>query len=299
MLRSPHQVVIGTNDIEAQARWWEALGFTRRLVDPLPAEAAHSLYGLIGVTEQLEVFVPGAASGSIRLVHTPHEQPMIGPWDRGPHAIDLYTSDIGRSLDVSSAAGARIGGRLSYAYGALSMEEGKTVGPDNTVLVFVNISKRRPSLLDSSPTRLHSEVHSVVNIVADVDEAGALWTGAAGLQKLADAVIDTPGLADLMDLPKPVAARMGLYCDRAVAPIRLELLSFVGLDAADEGADIATWPLRPGLPQCVWAVPSVAEAAVALAAGGATVAAAVDTPAGPACSGLAPGGIRFELVTAP
>ena len=103
MLRSPHQVVIGTNDIEAQARWWEALGFTRRLVDPLPAEAAHSLYGLIGVAEQLDLFVPGAASGSIRLVHTPHEQPMIGPWDRGPHAIDLYTSDIGRSLDVSSA----------------------------------------------------------------------------------------------------------------------------------------------------------------------------------------------------
>jgi catechol 2,3-dioxygenase-like lactoylglutathione lyase family enzyme len=294
MLLSPSHVIIGTRDRNAQIAWWTALGFVAGESTDVSAEEALALYGLGAPTTQTVLSVDGATSGHIVLVDTTEEPVSVGPWDRGPHAIDLYTVDMARSLAAAADAGGRVKGHMRYEFGTMALEEGKSIGPDGTVVVFIQNSKRRPSVLDAAPERLHSEVHSVVNIVASVDAARRSWIDGAGLDLLGDAVIDSPGLADLMELPKVVAARMGLFCDAEVAPIRFEVLEFVGLDAS-EGRDLDQWPLKPGLPMVRFTVADLAAEQQALEAAGFVFGEIVATGTGSAVCATDPSGLRFQL----
>lgn len=294
-LMSPTHVVLGTRDRSAQVEWWTALGFTAGPTTPVPAIEAAALYGLNGPTTQTLMSVHGATAGHILLVDTNQMPAAVGPWDRGPHAIDLYTVDMQRSLAIAAAAGGRVKGCLKYDFGTMVLEEGKSIGPDSSVLVFIENSKRRPSILDTFPERLHSEVHSIVNIVGSVDAARRAWIECAGMELLGDAVIDSPELADLMELPKVVSARMGLFCDDAVAPIRFEFLEFVGLDDG-EGDDLEQWPLRPGLPMALFTVSDLDIAMSRLAAGGFCFGDVVLKANGRrGVCGTDPAGLRFQL----
>jgi catechol 2,3-dioxygenase-like lactoylglutathione lyase family enzyme len=244
---SPAICVIGVSDLAASLKFWTSLGFVETDRRRLSLEVARTLYGLDSTTEEVLLAMPDSTAGLLRLVVTSEPHPTIGPYDRGPHAIDLYTTDIAKSLAIATGAGANTGfGQLDYQFGPVRLQEGKCIGPDGVILVFVDISRRRPSLLDQFPDRLHSEIHSVVNIVASVDAANATWKE-AGLAVIADAVIDTPELGKFLQLPSPDRCRMSLLASADVAPIRFEQLGFID-GGASAGVDLSTWPLPAGLP---------------------------------------------------
>ncbi len=258
MLLSPEVCVLGTNHLGESVAFWSALGFVEGSRSILQASSSRELYGIDHDTNEVLMEMPGSSRGHVRLVETPVERPTIGPFDRGPYAIDLYTTDLKRSLSIASQSGASTSSmQLDYAYGDLRLREGKCLGPDGVVIVFVDISRRRPSLLDHEPDRLHSEVHSVVNIVHSVDAANATWK-AIGLTIVADAVLDTPELAAFMALPTTQRCRMSLLADDDVSPIRFEQLGFV--DGGSEfGVDVSAWPLPAGLGLVEFRVASSAD----------------------------------------
>ncbi len=294
LMTSPDHVLIGSRDPERQAAFWVAMGFEvteRTTVDA----ALGRLYGVEEGSEQISLAVPGASAGGLRIVATAQPEVTMGPWDRGPFAVDLYTRDMDRSLDAAVAAGATHRGRMVYEFGTMRLEEGKTTGPDGVRLVFIANSTRRPSVLDHDESRLHSEVHSIVNIVDSVDTFSTAWRDGGGLTVLGDAVISTPGLADLMELPKIVSARMGLYCDAAVTPIRYEALEFVGLDAADTSVLVPQWPLRPGQPIGVFVVERFDDVLFALDTSGFDMEGDVTVDGRRIVMGVDPCGIRFEV----
>ncbi len=294
LLRSPDHALIGSADPERQAAFWVAMGF--EITERTTVDAALArLYGVHEGSEQISLAVPGASAGGLRIVATGQPEVAMGPWDRGPFAVDLYTRDMDRSLEAAVAAGATHRGRMVYEFGTMRLEEGKTTGPDGVRLVFIANSTRRPSVLDHDESRLHSEVHSIVNIVDSVDTFSSAWRDGAGLTVLGDAVIATPGLADLMELPKIVSARMGLYCDAAVTPIRYEALEFVGLDATDNSALVPQWPLRPGQPLGVFVVEHFDDMLFALDTDGFDMEGDITVDGRRIVMGVDPCGIRFEV----
>ncbi len=267
---SPAVCVLGCTNLPESVAFWTSFGFIERSRVQLDTEQSVSLYGCTEPTTEVLLCMPDAIAGHLRLVSTSRHRPAIGPFDRGPHAIDLYTTDMGRSLTVASAVGANTAfGQLDYQFGPMHLQEGKCVGPDGVIVVFVDITRRRPSVLDRFPDRLHSEVHSVVNIVGSVDAANATWTGAAGLTLVADAVIDTPELGEFLQLPHPDRCRMSLLADQGVSPIRFEQLGFID-GGASEGVDISTWPLPGGLPLVEFHCPHLDEVALELTTSGHT-----------------------------
>ena len=294
LLASPDHALIGSADPGQQAAFWVAMGFTITARSTLSAPLAR-IYGVDEGAEEITLRVPGAEAGGLRIVATTQPAVPVGPWDRGPFAVDLYTRDMDRSLALAVAAGATHAGRMVYEFGTMRLEEGKTTGPDGVRLVFIANSTRRPSVLDADESLLHSEVHSIVNIVDSVDAFSAAWSGGAGLTVLGDAVIATAGLADLMELPKVVSARMGLYCDADVSPIRYEALEFVGLDASDSSSLVAQWPLRPGQPIGVFITERFDDALFALDSNGFDMEGDVNVEGVRVAMGVDPCGIRFEI----
>ncbi len=294
LLASPDHALIGSADPERQAAFWVAMGFTITQRATVGAPLAR-IYGVEEGAREITLQMPGAAAGGLRIVATTQPVVPVGPWDRGPFAVDLYTRDMDRSLAVAVGAGATHAGRMVYEFGTMRLEEGKTTGPDGVRLVFIANSSRRPSVLDTDDSLLHSEVHSIVNIVDSVDTFSTAWSRGAGLTVLGDAVIATPGLADLMELPKVVSARMGLYCDANVTPIRYEALEFVGLDVSDSSSLIPQWPLRPGQPLGVFLVEHFDDALFALDSNGFDMEGDVNIEGMRVAMGVDPCGIRFEV----
>jgi hypothetical protein len=87
-----------------------------------------------------------------------------------------------------------------------------------------------------------------------------------------------------------VPIRFVLAADQAQTPARLELIEF----PQDEGANRATWPLAPGLHAAVFFVGDLDDAMEGLdAVELGTVVEIVG--GGRAVSGVAAGGVRFEL----
>ena len=273
------------------------MGFVEMSRTPLGKHRARS-YGVPAGGEEITMRVPGTAVGGIRIVATDQPPVTAGSWDRGPFAVDLYTRDMDRSLALAVDAGAAHKGRMVYEFGTMRLEEGKTTGPDGVRLVFISNSTRRPSILDTDPDRLHSEVHSIVNIVESVDRFSVAWHEGAGLTVLGDAVIESPGLADLMELPKVVRARMGLYCDSDVTPIRYEALEFLGLSDDDAISLAPQWPLRPGQPLGVFVVSHFDDALLALDENGFSMEGDVEDDGVRSAMGVDACGIRFEVRSA-
>jgi hypothetical protein len=294
LLRSPDHVLLGSRDAERQAAFWVAMGFGVTRHSTIGPHLARS-YGVPEGGTEITLGVPGAAAGGIRIVETDQAEVTVGSWDRGPFAVDLYTRDMDRSLSTAVEAGAVHKGRMVYEFGTMRLEEGKTTGPDGVRLVFISNSTRRPSVLDANPDRLHSEVHSIVNIVGSVDAFSTAWHGGAGLTILGDAVIASPGLADLMELPKVVSARMGLYCDADVTPIRYEALEFIGLTDDDASELVPQWPLRPGQPLGVFVVDDFDATLLALDEGGFAMEGDVVEGGVRSAMGVDACGIRFEI----
>ena len=290
MLASPSYAVIGCSDLEKTERFLLHFGFEGCNATELSPDASAALYGLEGLARQRILRTPGADFGRARLVATPHGVRESGPYDARPIAIDLYTRDIHRSIEISRSAGAEIQELVEYELGPLAIQEVEVVGPDHLVVVFIGVNKLRPSVLDRDPDRLHSEIHSVVFSVQSAEESLPFWTETAGLKTLIDAPIEGPIISKLMGLPRAnVPVRFALMCDEDSNPARFELLEFY----EDPGEVQPTWPLAAGLHAPAFDVDDLDAAMTALA--GAEFGPVVEVDRSRAVSAVAPGGVRFEV----
>jgi catechol 2,3-dioxygenase-like lactoylglutathione lyase family enzyme len=247
MLSSPHHVIIGTQNISAQISFWTALGY-EVLAGPaeLSADASAALFGSSGPVTEAVLGVPGTASGLVRLVTVDRPQPASGPFDCRPSAIDIYSTDQAASMALATDAGFPLDGRMDLPLGpGVTLKNREHLGPDGTRVTFVAIERRRPSILDAEPDRLHSEIHSLVTIVDDIDQAAAPFI-AAGLVNHSSFGFESAALSELMHLPRTVAVKMNLLGDAALTPLRLEFLALAC--EPGEGSPVSNWPLAAGLP---------------------------------------------------
>ena len=222
MNSSAAAVVVATSDRAATGEFLETFGFLR---------------GDRGY------FVPQGAPVRVELVdaETPGRAPR--DFERGPRALDIYTSDIRRAVDAISRSGWEVSPVGTVSLGPVTMHQALVTGPEGLPIVLVESSHRRASLLDHEPDRLFSEPHSVVWCVDDRDAEAARWE-AAGFSKGMDLAFEEPAVSDYLGLPRsPVPILMTMLSDEAVSPIRLELLEFPE-DAGDRPADPTSGGIR-------------------------------------------------------
>lgn len=254
-MAAPHEVVIGTSDVSAGSRLWEALGYQAVAEGTYDADHAASSYGLDAPAAWQRLALPPRPDhGTVRLVATPHEPVTRAVTSLGPLAVDVYTADLDRSLALLEDAGIDHGPRGTIDLGALVMHQAEVITSDGWRLVLVEANHRRPSALDDDPDLLHSEVHSVLWTVPSIEEATPAFVD-AGLTQTHVFPIRHPELARIISLPDPdTLLRMNLLVDDDQRPIRVELCEFpegATTDAPLE-ADAPREPnndavLRPGI----------------------------------------------------
>jgi len=289
-------VVLGCSDVDRTAALFEAYGFTRDTSRVLPSQPARDLYGLEGDSVELVLRVEGASAGGLRLVHSSMAPPGPDAYARGGHAIDLYTTDMDASVEISRQAGADMSIVADFDFGPVHLRQSMATGPDGVMIVFVEIAHRLPTILDTHPDRLHSEVHSVVQAVDDLDAATSWWTDVVGLTLRNRFPINEPAVAEFMGLPRPTALTMSVLTDVEVSAPRYELLAYEG----EPGGYHGTRPLRPGGVRPVMTVTDVAATTARLVQSGGQAGPIVSAPA---LSGSAqravvvtgPGGLDVEL----
>jgi len=287
MLESPHEIVLGTSAADPLIEQFKRFGFDLAERNELTAEAAAALYGLESESSECVLTAGGQARGRVRLVETPHGPTTGSDYDARPIAIDLYTRDIDRSLAIAREIGIECRDLVEYNVGALEVREAESIWHDGLVVVFLEVSTRRPSLLDSDTDRMHSEVHSVVWSVPSIENALGFWRDEAQLPVLIDSEIRGPIISQLLGLSKPeVPVRFTLFCDDETRPTRVELLEFL----EEEGEPRATWPLRQGQHIAVFEVTDIDAAIAAMPSasfgqptsiGEVARAVAAETPGGP------------------
>jgi hypothetical protein len=295
MLPSPRDVVLGASDLECTSSFLAIFGFEVQVSDALPAEVAHALYGLDGPADERLLVVPGADLGRVRLVATPHPARSFAPFDARPFAIDLYSTNIVASAALASDNGLQTSPITDHKFGPVVIRELAITGPDQLILTILDVNMgRRPSILDSEPSRLHSEIHAVVWSDIGLDDILPYWEE-RGMQKLIDAVLETPGLGELVGVPdEDVKMRLAVFADDEALPIRVEFVEFIGKPSTAH----PSLPLAAGLHAAAFEFADLeaAKAAVAPADMGDVV--AVDTAVHPgmkAATAVTPGGHRIEV----
>ncbi len=283
-LAAPHAVVIGAMDLSATVEFLGRFGFVPGSTTSLGLPDAAALYGLSEATSGVELRAPGATSGHVIVVQTPHDGPDRDVLDLGPLALDIYTTDIDADHAELSAAGVAVGAIGTLDLGPLVMRQCEVIAPDGWRLVLVEANHRRPSLLDAEDGRRHSEVHSLLWTVASLEDATVPFTR-AGLDQAHVFPITHPALTTILSLPRPeVPLRMNLLVDDQQRPVRVELVEFPEdpREAAPEDG-----VLRAGIHALVLASDDLAAPAGAriVEAGGVAV----------AVGATERGGVRYQL----
>jgi catechol 2,3-dioxygenase-like lactoylglutathione lyase family enzyme len=235
-------VVVGASDPDAMAGFFGNFGFAVTDRSLLSAGAADA-YGLSEGAAVLDLSVPGAESGRVRLIGTDLAADDYSQYAPRVEALDLYTRDMAASLELIERLGlSTVGPAADFPFGPLRLQQVAVYGPDSVMLVLVDINHRLPSVLDDdSDQRLHSELHSVVCVVDDLDSATSYFTD-AGLELRATFPLAEPAVPAFMGLPRPSTMRMSVLGNAESAPPRFELLQF-----DDESAPPRpSLPLRPG-----------------------------------------------------
>lgn len=223
--------VVGASDPTATVAFLQAFG----LEELAPDTTAGTFLG-----------VPGA-EGAIRVRPADVPGQAAGPYATGGQALDLYTSDMARSLDVVDRLGLRRGPAVAYAFGPLRLGQVLVHGPDDLVVVLVEVDHRLPSALDAAPGRLHSQLHSVVWGVHDLGAATAFFSGPGGLALRASFPLAAPEVSTFMELPRPSSMHMSVLSHPDARAPRFELLSFdAGSEGPGEGGHRAGHPLAAG-----------------------------------------------------
>jgi catechol 2,3-dioxygenase-like lactoylglutathione lyase family enzyme len=295
MLPSPDHAVIGVSDPDQSVDFLHLLGFEEVSSGELPREAAAALYGLEEAVRETVLRVPGARRGYLRLVATPNPTRQVAPLDNRAFAIDLFSTDITKSLEVVGDGGFHGSPIATHQFGPISIKEVEVTGPDDIVVTLLESDARRPTILDREPDRLHSEVHAWVWSVKRIDGLLPFWLERAAQEKLTDAVLETPGLGAVLGVPeREIKARLVVLGDVDANPIRLEMIEFLGEPAVDH----PSFPLAAGLHAPAFRVEDLDSACRSLEGAQLGQIVALDTPLhrrARAVTGVAPGNLRFEL----
>ena len=299
-LGSPTHVVIGTTDLDMSINWWTGLGFGVTTENTLEKESALGLFGVEAEVEQVELRVDEAPGGAIWLLETPQASGAHDSFSYGPLGVDLYTTDMDASLALAADLGAQLSGRSNGHFGSLSFEQGSVLGPDGSMVVFIAIDERSPSVLDIHPEWLHSEIHSIVSMVRSADSSKRFWGEQVGLTVMADTEANWR-LGARVSFPQSISARTTVLCDEFLNPIRYEFVEITNSTWAEGPAMISTWPLPAARPFGCFSVADVAASAARMFRAGATFGEIVDLGHGCAIGrskaiwGLDPNGTRFIL----
>jgi hypothetical protein len=222
-------------------------------------------YGLPAGVEEVVLGVPGAAGGRVRLIASPLEPDRYSSYAPRAEALDVYSRDVRASVADAQGAGYEPAGPVAdYAFGPMRLIQGLVHGPDEVALVYVDLdpaAHRLPSVLDTQADRRHSELHSLVCVVDDLDGATAFFRDVAGLSLRATFPLTEPAVAGFMGLPRPSTMRMSVLSAADAAPPRFELLQF----DAEPAEARSSLPLRPGCLLPVFTAPDLAAAAELLA----------------------------------
>ena len=211
-------------------------------------------------TERGDLVVPDGAPVAVELEEVADRLSPPVAFDRGPRALDIYTTDMDGVLAELSAAGWPVSGPGTISVGPVTMRQALVVGPDGLPVVLVESTHRRSSLLDEFPDRRCSDPHSVVWCVDDLDAEAARWA-AAGWTLGPVLSFSEPAVSEYLGLPRsPVPIRMVMISDESVAPVRLELLEFPD--------DPGPAPAAPAIAGLVLRVPDPDEVGAALAVDG-------------------------------
>jgi len=296
MLPSPIDVVIGASDMEAAAEFLILFGFEKGPTSVLPADAVRALYGIEGSADELVMVAPGAPRGRARLVATPNPARSFAPFDARPFAIDLFTADMEKSVELAVGSGYHSSPITDHHFGPVTIREVEITGPDKLIVTLLEPSAgRRPCILDDDPKRLHSEVHAFVWSDTDLDQHIGYWTD-RGLQTLMDVVMETPGLGALVGAPdEDVKLRLTVFADEPAArPIRVEFVEFVGKPSTPQ----PTLPLAAGLHAPAFEFDDLDAVIPGLAPAEIGEIVTIDTAIHPkmrAATAVTPGGHRFEV----
>ena len=295
MLPSPRDVVVGASDLDRTAEFLAIFGFEESASAVLPADAARALYGLAGPAAERIMAVPGVELGRVRLVATPNPPRSFAPFDARPFAIDLFSTDIEASIAVAARSGYSASPITDHRFGPVLIREVEIIGPDHLVMTILQPSAgRRSSVLDTDPSRLHSEVHAFVWSDTGLDRVLPYWQE-RGLDKLTDAVLETPGMGALVGVPdEDVGMRLVVLADEHARPIRVEFVDFLGKPSSPQ----PSLPLAAGLHAPAFEVQEIGAAATALAPAEVGDVVAVDNAAHPgtrAATVVSPAGHLFEI----
>ena len=278
-------VVVGASDLAGTAAFFALHGF-----DPVATRvlgtAEADRYGLPAGVEEVVLGVEGAAGGRVRLIASPLEPDAYSLYAPRAEALDVYSRDVRGSVAEAEGAGYEAAGPVAdYAFGPMRLIQAMVHGPDEVALVYVDLDPttfRLPSVLDAEPERRHSELHSVVCVVDDLEAATAFFQDVAGLSLRATFPLTEPAVSRFMGLPRESTMRMSVLSAEDAAPPRFELLQFDG-EPADPRASL---PLRPGGLLPVFTTPDL-DAAAGLLDGARLLAGAV--------VGRTPGGVEVEV----
>lgn len=190
--------------------------------------------------------VPGTQSGFVRLERAQEQlsQPARNeteetrPFTLGARLLGVYSQDLARTRTHLEAAGSTMGPVTSYPYGDF-MNEAVASGPDEVFFTLPHVSPRRPSVaFDQDAHRLHSELHSAVINVTDLDEALRFFADAGGLKVLFSGPMGGPAFERMIGMPPGASLRIAFLAAADEKPARLELMQFIDLGEA-------TRPFRP------------------------------------------------------
>ncbi len=294
------EVIIGATDLAATVEFLALFELSPLdEVDIAGDEAEHVFVGGLADGPCIRLAAPAARDhATVLIVPTRLGGGTATGWQHGPRALDLYTSDLDRSMGLAAERGFAASPEALLQGGPMTMRQRLFTGPDQLPVVLVESTHRRSSVCDLPDPPLHSEPHSVVWCVGDHVAEVERWT-AAGWTTGATINFSEPSVSDELSLPeRPTPITMTMLSDESVAPVRMELLTFD--DHVDTGAaatrPLPTDPIRAGIHALTLSVDSV-EAAIATWGVGAdftaTVAGRDDRPT---VAGVTVGGVRLVLV---
>ena len=214
------EVVIHVVDIEASAKFY--IG-------------AFDLQMLVNDGDSILLGVLNSPSGKIRLREV-RAREGVAPqvWDLGPRLLGLYSRDLTSTLKRIEEAGGKPRPLVSYPYGGGEMREAIALGSDHVWWTLPEVGAdgpRQPSpALEQNPARQHGELHSVVLVVEDVDQAINFFRDAGGMTLLFDGVMQGEVFEEMIGFPSGASLRIAFLAGPDKAPARIEFMSFEGVE---------------------------------------------------------------------
>ena len=221
------EVVIHVVDIEASAKFYIC---------------AFDLHMLAGENDSILLGVLNSPSGRIRLREV-RAREGVAPhvWDLGPRLLGMYSRDLSSTLKRIESAGGTPRPLVSYPYGGGEMREAIALGSDHVWWTLPEVGAdgpRQPSpALEENPARQHGELHSVVVVVEDVDQAIAFFRDAGGMTLLFDGVMQGEVFEEMIGFPSGASLRIAFLAGPEKAPARIEFMSFEGVERSEGRKD--------------------------------------------------------------